>query len=842
MYSNNRKFIFILSVVGIVFAIALTVCGIYGYQFYQRIEASLPDVRTLKTHESPVPSIILSRDGVKIGEIFEERRYPVTLDQMSPWLKNAFLAAEDVRFYEHKGVDVQGLMRAVKSQIRHSKTMQGGSTITQQLAKTLLLTKERTYERKIKDMLLAMRIEKTMTKDEILELYLNTIFLGNNSYGVEAAARNYFRKSANKLSLAEAAMIAGVTPAPSAFAPTENLDKAKARQKYVLEQMVRAGWATQQEAQAAFVQPLKIYHAESPNTTVAPHFFIEVQKQLEKQLALKDLPSQGYVIHTTIDTRLQSAAAAAVAKTLKGLESKKGYKGAIKQHGRNFTESLRKMLSMPTREDEHIRAIVVDLYPRLGAAAIVTQEGLGLLLEDDHSWALSRAKTGERKVRDFADIVSIGDEIHVRRIEREAPKKIEKATNTLRSLNKFAELYPAPPSFEGYQFYTLTDTEAIEAAVLIMDSKNGEVLAMVGGNDFQSSQFNRATLAKRQVGSGVKPLYYAYALDHGFSPASQVSSPPLVLGNWKPENYSKDFIGQTTLRTSLINSYNISSIQIYQTLGPAAVQRHLRKLGLAWPADDLSVALGSGDATLLQMVQAYSPFANDGMITEAVYITRVEDKEGEVLFDMKTSPELRVHPVTERSTKSGRKSQVVVRALDESKKILSPEAAFVTVKMMQDVIRFGTGRPAYGASMEAGGKTGTTNGYSDAWFLGVVPNMVGGVWVGFDDARKSLGTDGTGGKMAAPLWRDVMKAAVELYPSQTWPEPQGITYIRIEPETGELSTSGGGIRIPVVAGTEPGSPTARNALGVFESSGGEEGQDQGAPSNIEDSASLRALE
>lgn len=830
-------------VIAVLSAVSAAVGSYFALNFYRKATENLPDVKQLRNYESALPTVVYSRDSVKIGEIFEERRYPVTLAEISPHLKNAFLAAEDARFYEHSGIDYQGVARAAKSYLLKTKLRQGGSTITQQLAKTLLLTKERTLERKLKDMLLAREIEKSMSKDEILELYLNTIFLGNNSYGVEAAARNYFRKSSAELSLAEAAMIAGVNSAPSAFAPTESFEKAKFRQKFVLEQMVKNGWASQEDANAAFGQVLKVHYAESPNTLVAPYFFIEVQKQLENDLQIKDLSSGGYRVYTSLDTRLQAKAQKVVEDALKTHDSKKGYRGAIKRHGRDFEENLKVMIGKTRREDEHTRAIVVDLYPKIGAAAIVTQEGLGLLLEEDHTWALARAKSGERKVLDFADIVRIGDEVHVKRLERGTPKRIERNSKMLKTLAAYSDAYTNPPSYEGVRYFSLSDTEAIEAAVLVMDSHSGEVYAMVGGSDFSASQFNRAVQAKRQIGSSVKPLYYAYAQDHGFSPASKISSPPLVLGDWKPENYSKEFIGETTLRTSLIHSYNISSIQLFQTVGSQNVLKHMRQLGFSWPSDDLSIALGSGDATLLQVVQAYSPFANEGRLTEAVYITRIENRDGETIFES-DNPKLKALPVaTQKADPSvsvaGKSLQSV--ALGKGKPVLSSEAAYVTMRMMQDVIRFGTGKSADGASPYAAGKTGTTNNYTDAWFLGVVPNLVAGVWVGFDDARKSLGNEGTGGKMAGPIWRDVVKEATTLFPNEGWQEPPGISHIRIDYETGDLAVGGGGVKVPVVAGTEPSSPTARNALGIFETTPGE--QTESEPFQNDDAAdSLRDLE
>lgn len=790
--------------------------GIYTYSWFSKVKQDLPSVEKLMQFEPAQPTVILSRNNEKIGEIFEERRYPVKLNEISKTVLQAFLAAEDARFYEHSGVDIQGFMRGAKSYITRKKNIQGGSTITQQLAKSVLLTKERTLERKLKDILLAFEIEKKLTKDQILELYLNTIFLGNNSYGVEAAARNYFRKTNQELTLAEAAMIAGVNSAPSAYAPTENLVRAKQRQRFVLEQMVKHKWATVEEAKKALAQPLKVHRAQTPNTTVAPYFFIDVRKQLENQLKLKNIESSGYVVQTTIDTNLQALVQHTVTEKLKEFEDRRGYKGAVKRHGRNFTEIVTKIANSPIREDEDTRAIVVDIFPNLGAAAIVSAEGVGLLLEDDHRWALSRAKSKDRSILDFANIIAVGDEVHVKQLKRPTPPRVERQKKHLESLNRYFKYFETPVS-NKIQYYGLTDTEGVESAVVVMDARNGDVLAMVGGAEFRNSQFNRATQAKRQVGSSVKPLYYSYAIDQGFSPASKIASPPIVIGDWKPENYSKEFTGTTTLRTSLINSFNISSIQLFQALGPSQVVNHFKHLGLDWPKEDLSIALGAGEATLLQMVRAYSPFSNEGRLAEPRYITKILSKTGEVLYDT-GNDKLNVF-ANKESTQVEVNSDVQMGAkkLSEKTRPLSAEASFVTVKIMQDIIRFGTGTGAAGVSPFAAGKTGTTNGYTDAWFMGVVPHLVTGVWVGFDDARKSLGTDGTGGKMAAPIWREVMKHTLQLYPTAgDWSEPSGISYVKIDSQTGDIATGGGGIRVPLISGTEPNSSKARNANSMYD--------------------------
>lgn len=812
--------------------------GIYAYKYLKNIEKTLPSVDKLKSYSPAVPTQIFSSEGTKIGELFEEKRYPVQLNQISPLLVKSFLASEDARFYEHSGVDPQGLLRAAISHFLKTGPKQGGSTITQQLVKNVLLTRERTVERKVKDILLALKIEKQFSKDEIIEMYLNTIFLGNNSYGVEAAARNYFRKSSKRLKLSEAAMIAGLAPAPSAYAPTENFDKAKVRQKFVLDRMVQNGWVTRQEADEAYAEQLSVHHAETPNTRSAPFFLMEVKKQLEGTLKLPDLLTSGYRIQTSLNLQLQRFAQKTVSNFVEQFEAKKAFRKPIARHGAQYQAALEKLArsGWSADDEEDIRGIVVDLNPALDFVLIATQTGPGFLLAEDHRWALRAAASKKASnIQDFADVLAIGDEVHVKKIESKPPKRLGNISRFFEDQSEMLKVYGQTPDKVQADFYQLTDTEGIEAAAIVMDASSGDVLAMVGGSSFQSSQFNRVTQALRQVGSSVKPLYYSLALDNGFSPASRIDSPPIVMGDWKPENYDREFTGRTNLRTSLVHSYNISSIQLFKAIGLGFAGTHFKKLGLPWDDVNFAHALGAGSATLLQMTQAYSPFANSGRITEAHYINAIENRDGEVIITRK-DPRLKAAPV--RPAKTGE------AAGEDTLQVLSPAASYVMVKVMQDVIRFGTGTRAQGIPFAAG-KTGTTNGYTDAWFIGVTPRLVCAVWVGFDDARKSLGNDGTGGKMAAPLWKQIMEGAVKLYPSNDWVQPPNVVTVRVG-AGGERATGSGGLLMPAVAGTEPGNPQARDALGLDLGSpltGAATGENQEAPKaeNHDDNTSLRRM-
>ena len=838
---------------GIVVTGAAAIGGTLAYKYVKKIEATLPPVDKLKSYTPALPTQIFSSEGTKIGELFEEKRYPVALSEVSPLLVKSFLASEDARFYEHSGVDPQGLARAALAHFLKTGAKQGGSTITQQLVKNVLLTRERTVERKLKDILLALKIEKSFSKDEILEMYLNTIFLGNNSYGVEAAARNYFRKSSKKLKLAEAALIAGLAPAPSAYAPTENFEKAKTRQRFVLDRLVQNGWVSKKEADDAYAETLTVHHSETPNTRAAPYFLMEVKKQLEDELQLDNLLTSGYRVQTSLNLPLQRQTQNAVSNYLEQFESKKAFHKPIARHGSQYAAVLEKLArsGWSAEDEEDIRGIVIDLNPALDIALIATQTGPGVLLAEDHRWALrAAAHKKSSNIQDFADILAIGDEVHLKKIESKFPKRLGKVSKFFAEHAETLKLYGMTEDNLKASTYQLTDTEGIEAAAVIMDAQSGDILSLVGGSSFQSSQFNRATQALRQVGSSVKPLYYGLAMDHGFSPASRIDSPPIVMGDWKPENYDKEFTGRTNLRTSLVHSYNISSIQLFKALGINLAANHFKKLGLPWDDVNLAHALGAGSATLLQMVQAYSPFANSGRITEAHFIKAIENRDGETIVTA-TDPRLRAAPVLtakaqalSRTEKAIASSNQPADANNDPRQMLSPAAAYVMTRVMQDVIRFGTGSRAQGIPFAAG-KTGTTNGYTDAWFIGVTPRLVCAVWVGFDDARKSLGGEGTGGKMAAPLWKQVMEPAVKLYPSTEWKVPDNIVTVRVG-FGGEKMVGTGGIAMPAVAGTEPGSSGSRDALGLdlgspLSGSSNDSADSAVKSENHDDSTSLRRM-
>ena len=800
---NIKKFILLI----------IILFGVFFVYEFQKIRKSLPNLEKLSNYEPALPTVIYSQDGVKIAEIFEERRYPVLNNEMSPLLKNAFIAAEDADFYNHHGFDWRGFGRALLHFVTFSNQKQGGSTITQQLAKNVLLTKERTIVRKIKDIIVAREIEESFPKDKILELYLNTIYLGNGSYGIEAAAQNYFHKNNMKLTLAESAMIAGLTPAPSAYDPTDNMTAAKQRQSYVLDRMLKIGMITKNQYDRAVKEKLIVFKAESPNNKIAPYFVAEIKKQLTNQLEVENLGKSGLTVYTTLNSKIQNAAQIAVQNFADLYQSRRSFKGPIKQYGNSFKDRIKDLVNLSIKETEDERALVAFIDEPLHAVGIITQRGLGVILDEDISWALSAESDKESGEPDINNVLKVGDEIHVQKVNKKMQSRISKDKKFISTLLGYSKYFESQVK-DNILRYTLSDTVGIEAAAMVMDSKTGEVLAMVGGEHFLLSQFNRATQAERQVGSSVKPLYYSYAIDCGFSPASKIDSPKIDLDGWQPENYGGKESGRTTLLQSLALSFNIPSIFLYQSLGASKVTRQLTRFGFNWPYSDLSLALGAGTSSLLKMVQAYSIFPNQGKMSLAYYIHEVVDRNGEVIFSSKNE---KIYPnqVTPQSQEDapylpGKSSDKVEE--NNSLQMISPQAAYVTLDLLRAAVNMGTGQGVLGVSSYVGGKTGTTNGNTDAWFMGVASQLIGGVWVGYDDNSKTLGGGGTGAGMAAPIWKTMMQTAVRVYPLQNWVKPSGIHEITIDKNTGELSSSSDAISVHVIDGTEPGSVYARDAL------------------------------
>jgi len=604
-------------------ALGMVLAGLY---LYLRLE--LPDISSLKHYRPPATTVVYDRNGTPIAYWYRERRFPVPLAQMPPYLIQAFVAAEDARFYEHKGIDFVSILRALIADIRAGRVVQGGSTITQQVARALLLSPERTLSRKIREAILAWRIDKALSKDEILNIYLNHIYLGAGAYGVEAAALTYFGKHVWELTLPEAALIAGLTPAPSRYNPLRNPRAALKRRAYVLRRMAEEGYITWDTARRAEKTPLRLRPMDFSPDPRAGYFLQIVRRRLERMLGRERLLTGGYRIYTTLDLNWQE-------KVLPGV--------------------LRRLSEIPRRH---------------------------------HS--------------------------------REIP----------------------------------------QVAAVCLENESGEVRLVIGGRDFRKSQFNRAVFARRQPGSALKPFLWARALEEGLlRPDSLVMDEPVVLPGgspeelWRPRNFDHRYLGIISLRTALVDSRNTVAVKIARALGLGEVEETLKTVGIsAILPRNLSVALGTIGVSPWELTRAYTVFPNQGALVQPHLVAVIYDREGREIY--------RAHP--------------------RSRRILSRETAYVMTFFLKEVVREGTGRCARVLGVPAAGKTGTTDSYQDAWFVGFTPRYTCGVWVGYDTPR-TLGRLETGGRAACPIWVEVMRG-ISLS-GKDFPVPEGITFVPFRDRT-----------------------------------------------------------
>lgn len=619
----------------LILLLTLVILGGAGMAFYFSIVFDLPRLTTLKDYQPYITSEVYSEDEVLIGEFFIEKRTVVPLSQMPRLLPKAFIAAEDARFFEHQGIDYWRILGAAFRNIEALDVVQGGSTITQQIAKSFFLTPERSYSRKLKEAILAQRIEHYLTKNEILFLYLNQIYLGEGAYGVAAAASTYFGKPIQNLTLAECAILAGLPPSPNNFSPLRNPKKARERQLYVLNRMVDRKMITKEQAQKAQEEVVRLKPRGSKAYQEAPFVVEQVRQYMEQKYGKDLLYKGGLKIYTTINAKLQKAAQHAVQVGLEEFESRGG-----KEKGR----------------------------------------------------------------------------------------------------------------------------ESIQGALIALEPQSGFILAMVGGRDFSSSQFNRALQARRQAGSAFKPIVYAAALDKGFTPATLIVDEPFsfedVSGKdpWQPQNYDREFWGPITVRKALTFSRNVPTVRIAQSIGLDYLIDYARNLGIKSKLEpNLSLALGAANVTLLELTRAYGVFAAQGFRADPILVSQVQDKDGGVVEEIEPT----------------------------SLEVISPQTSYMITSLLQSVIQEGTGQRARALGRPAAGKTGTTNDTRDAWFIGYLPQkLVAGAWVGYD-IEKSLGTHETGAVAALPVWLEFMKEATKNMRVQDFAVPEGVVFVKVDKENGE---------------------------------------------------------
>lgn len=740
-WSAWATLIFILTMI-------LIITGIYLH-----MTADMPKISTLADYNPPVVTTVYSDDNKKIAEFYKEFRIVVPLYKIPPMLKDAFISAEDSRFYKHKGIDIQSIIRAFFKNVEARSIVQGGSTITQQVTKSFLLTPERSYKRKITEAILAYKIDKTFSKDEILFLYLNQIYLGHGAYGVEAASQKYFGKSVEDLNLAECAILAGLPQAPSRYSPHKDKEKSRQRQIYVLNRMLEEGYITKTQYEEALNAKIEIKSRQNLFQEVAPHFSEHVRRYVEKKYGADILYNGGINIYATANYDMQIAAHEALKKGLYELDRRQGYRGPLRHLSPAEIETVSDEIAKRTEEISleeggSINGIVTSIDKKNNSVNVRIGNIFGVISFEDMKWAKKpdpESEYYEQAIKNPGEVLKTGDLILVRTKQKIKVKGVKHR-----------------------EFWTLSlDQEPkAESALLCIETGTGHVKAMVGGYDFAKNQFNRAVQSKRQPGSAFKPVIYAAAIDKGYTPSSIIIDSPIVFENsdtnivWKPKNYKETFYGPTLLRDALAHSRNIVTIKILKDIGVDYAIDYARKLGITSELSrDLSIALGSSGVSLLEIVRAYSVFANQGYLIEPVFIRKIVDRNGKVLEEAKPS----VKQAIEKNT------------------------AFIMTSLLESVVKYGTGQRVLALNRPTVGKTGTTNDMYDAWFIGYTPEYVTGVWVGSDELI-SLGRAETGAMAASPIWLSFMQRALADKPVRDFPAPEeGIEFAEIDAETGLLA-------------------------------------------------------
>ncbi len=737
---------------------------------------TLPSLEDLSGTQLKVPMRVYTADGELIAEFGEEKRIPVKIDEVPDMLIKAVLAAEDRSFFYHHGVDFVGILRAALHNLRTQSTGQGASTITMQVARNFFLSPEKTYTRKIKEVLLAFKIERELSKQQILELYFNKIFLGHRAYGFAAASQIYYGKNLQQLTLPEMAMLAGLPKAPSRDNPLTNPENALERRNAILKQMLNLGYIDETACTVAIASPLAAAKHTLQADTAAP-YVAELVRQYMIQTYDEKTYAGGFHVYTTLNAKHQQAAVKALRTGLLDYERRHGYRGPaghVTLGGKPDAEYLDDALKDFRIVGGLLPGVVLKVEEK--SAQVYTQDGATVEIGwGGLSWA--RRYIDENTLgnapKDAADVVKPGEIIYLEAIE-DSQQMIE-----------------AGP-------WRLAQIPEVAGALVALRPSDGAVLALTGGFDFSQSSFNRVTQAERQPGSSIKPFIFSAALDKGFTAASTVSGAPIVMDGgdspeeeWRPEDYSKKFFGPTRLRKALAQSLNLVAVRLLRAIGVTYTVEYMERFGFD-PTKiprNLSLALGSASATPMQMVNAFTVFANGGFRVTPYFIARVEDANHNVLEQAKPAVICRECDAQENPPAA----VITAAAVDKDKpayapRVLSPEVSFLMASMMQEVIRSGTGRGALVLGRkDLAGKTGTTNDYHDAWFSGFNSEVAATAWIGFDQPV-SLGRGETGGRTALPVWIDFMRAALEGVPEKPLIPPETIVRITINSETGKPTT------------------------------------------------------
>ena len=745
--------------VTVLFVLAIVGGALLGV--FLAYESDLPQVSSLEDYQPNIITRVYAAEGSQIGEFAIEKRVVVSFSDIPPVLRNAVVAVEDADFWKHIGINLWRVPGAALANLRSGRRSQGFSTLTMQLSRLLFLTPEKTYERKVKEIILAFQIEKNFTKEEIFSLYCNQIYFGHGNYGVEAASQFFFGKAIKELTVAEAALLAGTAQNPTFRDPVDNPEQALSRRNHVIDRMMEEKYLSAAEAEEAKRQPLKL-RLRKPPPSVAPHFLEEVRKYLEREYGSQRIYQGGLRVYTTLDPQMQAAANEAVGKGLRRLDLK----------ARGFVRPTASVLQEGAFPDP----VHLEEWDWPIAAGDVVR---GVVLASERTLAVVqigeyRARVGPQEIA-WTRRTNVAEVLPAGTI---APFLIE-------SLSEAGERKDAR--------VTLEQEPEVQGALVALDVKTGAVRAMVGGYDFERSKFNRATQALRQVGSAFKPVVYTTALEKaGWTPATPIVDAPVSFPGanksvWSPQNYDHSFWGTIPLRRALEQSRNIPAIKTLHAVGLENGREYARRLGLSNELPPfLPIAIGAGEQTLIEMTAAFATFPNQGLRMEPMLITRITDRDGNIIEESRP------------------------RASDA----IRADTAYLMTSLLRGVVARGTAMRARALKRPIGGKTGTTDDWTDGWFLGFEPTLAAGVWTGFDDKRKSLGRGQDGARTALPIWMDFWSRVMKDRPIEEYPIPGNIVFVPVD-EMGRPGRAGTpGVQMEAfVAGTEPRVSSAMTAVG-----------------------------
>lgn len=813
-----------------------------------RFSAKLPEIIQVKDYEPLKVTEVFDRNGEKIGEFLRERRTVIDINSLPPYVVQAFISAEDADFYKHSGVNPQAIFRAMIANIKAGRTVQGGSTITQQVAKQILLTSERSLDRKIKEAILSRRMEKDLSKEDILYLYLNQIYFGQGAYGIEMASQVYFQKPSSELEIHEAAVLAGLPKAPSSFSPVKNPNRAKIRQLYVLNRMQEDGYITEEERKENAEKPLKVFFKENYQD-IAPYFLETVRLLLVAELGEEQVLDKGLKVYTSLDLKKHLEAQEALKAGVKELDKRQGYRGPLNsltmesdvlnflaeekkelldkkkpflvinhegdvedrvpEGDDNLVTSERNTLPEFINEGDIIKGVVSKVLDKHGFVEVQLPDAVGLIDFESMKWARKPDPSIFSKyagIKKPSEALKKGDVIEV------AVKSANITTPAYKNLS--SRIKKQVFGQESYLHLELEQEPEADAALLSLDQDTQEVISMVGGYSFEKSEYNKTIQAARQTGSSFKPLIYAAALDRGFQPNTEIYDIPIVFkeedkekstkdeviyNKYKPSNHSHDFNGDVLFRDALVRSLNVPTIRIAEKISVNWIMSYARRLGVFSPLNnDITLSLGSSGVTLYEMTKVYSLFGRLGKRVRPLIIKKVYDEGGEVILENMSldkrfeeeivNTEQHWHEKVIEEKAFGDVAETFVFERDEDQ-LIKPQTAYIMTNILNGVVfdSRGTARAASSLQRPVAGKTGTTDNYYDAWFVGYTAQIATGVWVGYEQER-SLGRGEVGGRAALPIWLNYMKEAHKDLPVVDFPVPDGIVIAEIDGSTGQLAT------------------------------------------------------